>query len=70
MLGHNAHRKISIHLRKGNSLSECYVGINNITLPEAVYCCLQTCNFCFGELLSWDISVPSFIVIGPSMSKL
>ena len=38
-LGHNAHIKISIHLRKGNSLSELYVGINNIykfTLPEAV----------------------------------
>ena len=49
-LGHNAHIKISIHLRKGNSLSELYVGINNIykfTLPEAVCCCLQTCNFLF-----------------------
>ena len=47
------------------------MNINNIykvTLPEAV--CLQTCNFCFGELLSWDICVPSFIATGSSMSKL
>ena len=122
-LGHNAHIKMSIHLRKGN-LSELYVGINNIykftlpeavclllftlvifvlvksyhgdvsvpsfdhcyriqheqviginniykfTLPEAVCCCSQTCNFCFGELLSLDISVPSLIVLGSSISKL
>ena len=49
------------------------MGTNNIykfTFPEAVCCCLQTCNFCFGELLSLDISIPSFIVIGTSMSKL
>ena len=64
-LGHKAHTKISIsglRLRKGKKP----IGT---TFPEAV-CCLQTCNFCFGELLSWNISVPSFIVIGSSTSKL
>ena len=44
--------------------------IYKFTLPEAVCCCLQTCNVCFGKLLSWDIHVPSFIVTGSSMSKL
>ena len=44
--------------------------LHKFILPEAVCCCLQTCNFCFGELLSLDISIPGFIVIGPSMSKL
>ena len=31
------------------------IGINNnyrFLLPEAVCCCLQTCNFCFDETLS------------------
>ena len=31
--------------------------INNFLLPEAVCCCLQTCNFCFDETLSEYISV-------------
>ena len=48
------------------------IDINNITtlLPEAVCCCLQTCNFCFDETLSEYISVPSFVTKGHSMGKL
>ena len=44
------------------------IGTNIILLPEAVCCCLQTCNFCFDELSPWYISVPSFIVRGPTIS--
>ena len=46
------------------------IGTNIILLPEAVCCCLQTCNFCFDQLLPWYISVPSFIVRGPTIRKL
>ena len=47
---------------------------NNIVykflLHEAACCCLQTCTLCFDELLSWSISVPNFIIRGPTISKL
>ena len=33
--------------------------VYNFLLPEAVCCCLQTCNLCFDETLSQCISVPS-----------
>ena len=33
------------------------IGINSFVLPEAVSCCLQTCNFCYDEYPSWYISV-------------
>ena len=49
------------------------IDINNIykfLLPEAVCCCLQTCNFCFDETLSQYISVPSFVTKGYSIVKL
>ena len=49
------------------------VDINNIynfLLPEAVCCCLQTCNFCFDETLSQYVSVPSFVTEGHSIVKL
>ena len=44
--------------------------LHKFLLPEAVFCCSQTCNFCFDELSSWYISVPSCIVSGPTISKL
>ena len=48
------------------------IDINNITtlLPEAVCCCLQICHFCFDEILSEYISVPSFVTKGHSIGKL
>ena len=49
------------------------IDINNIynfLLPEAVCCCLQTCNFCFDETLSQYVSVPSFVTKGHSIVKL
>ena len=46
------------------------IDINNFLLPEAVCCCLQTCNFCFNETLSQYVSVPSFVTKGHSIVKL
>ena len=43
--------------------------IYKFIMPEVVCCCLQTCNFCFDELLSWYISLPTLIVRGPGIHK-
>ena len=49
------------------------MGINKIykfTLPEAVFVVIYKLVIFFGELLSWDVCVPSSILIGSTMSKL
>ena len=49
---------------------EQVIGTNRFTLPVAVCCCLQTYNFCYCELFSLDISIPSFVVIGPGTHNI
>ena len=50
------------------SYDHIYVSID--VLPEAVYCCLQTCNFVAIFMLMNNICVQSFNSIRASMCKL
>ena len=40
------------------------------TLPEAVCCCLQTCNVYIKKLAMGYMSIPSFIILGSWIYEL
>ena len=50
------------------SYDHIYVSID--VLPEAICCCLQTCNFVVIFMLMNNVCVQSFNLIRPSMCKL
>ena len=39
-------------------------------MPEAIYCCLQTCNVAAAEEIVGERCVSSFIVINSTINKL
>ena len=43
---------------------------NNNLLPEAICCCLQTCNTVASEVMVADTCVPSLIVFGNTVKQV
>ena len=48
----------------------CYKIIKNNLLPEAICCCLQTCNVAASEEIVGERCVPRLIVINSTINKL
>ena len=48
----------------------CKVSINKKNLPEAICCCLQTCNVAASEEIVGERCVPSLIVINSTINQL
>ena len=49
---------------------ETKVSLKNNLLPEAIYCCLQTCNVATSEEIVGERCVPSLIVINSTINQL
>ena len=46
---------------------ECYISSNinlQLSVPEAICCCLQTCNSCLSIVVVGIALIQSFIVVG------
>ena len=50
--------------------SESKVSLNNNSLPEAICCCLQTCNVAASEKIVGARCVPSLIVINSIINQI
>ena len=50
--------------------SESKVSLNNNSLPEAICCCLQTCNVAASEEIMGERCVPSHSVINSTINQL
>ena len=48
---------------------ETKVSLKNNLLPEAICCCLQTCNVAVSDEIVGERSVPSLIVINSTVNK-
>ena len=53
----------------GTAINQLEITKNNF-LPEAICCCLQTCNVAASEEIVGERCVPSLIVINSTINKL
>ena len=59
-----------MYVRQLSLLIWASYGIFNERLPEAICCCLQTCNVDVVLLVMYCMYIPTFIVTGADISQL